>query len=97
MCIAIPSRVVAIDDATATVERFGERIVVSTLMLDEPVSVGDYLIVQAQAFAVEKLGAEQARESLALFRELLATPAADVGDAAEPTRSTRRPEGAHGS
>jgi hydrogenase expression/formation protein HypC len=71
MCVAIPSRVVECNDSTATVERFGERIVVSLLMLSEPVELGDYLIIQAQSFAVEKIGREQAEESLALFRECL--------------------------
>jgi hydrogenase expression/formation protein HypC len=72
MCIAIPSQVVEIGDSTVTVERFGERLVVSTLLLPEPVELGDYVIVQARSYAVEKIGEAEARESLALFRELLA-------------------------
>lgn len=71
MCIAIPSRVVTHDDSTATVERFGERLIVSLALLDEPVEIGDYVIVQARSFAVEKLAAEDAEQSLALFRECL--------------------------
>jgi len=71
MCVAIPSRVVAIDDSMATVERFGERLVVSTLLLPDPVELGDYLILQARSFAVEKIGAAEAQQSLALYREWL--------------------------
>lgn len=71
MCIAIPSRVVTHDDSTATVERFGERLIVSLALLDEPVEIGDYVILQARSFAVEKLSAEEAEQSLALFRECL--------------------------
>jgi hydrogenase expression/formation protein HypC len=76
MCIAIPSRVVAIHGPTATVERFGERLEVSLLMLAEPVEAGDFVVVQARSWAVEKLGADEAESALALFRELLAPPGA---------------------
>jgi hydrogenase expression/formation protein HypC len=69
MCIAIPSRVVEIRGSTATVERFGERLEVSLMMLAEPVEPGDFLIVQARSWAVEKLGAEDAERALELFRE----------------------------
>lgn len=78
MCIAIPSRVVAIHGTTATVERFGERLEVSLLMLPEPVEAGDFLIVQARSWAVEKLGADEAEQALALFREWLAPAEADA-------------------
>ncbi len=68
MCIAIPSKVVALGDATATVERFGEQLVVSTLLLPDPPALGDYVIVRARSHAVEKIAAADAQESLALIR-----------------------------
>jgi len=68
MCIAIPSRVVAIGEATATVERFGEQLVVSTWLLPEPPELGDYVVVRARSHAVEKMDAADAQESLALLR-----------------------------
>jgi len=95
MCVAIPSLVVELGDSTATVERFEERIVVSLLMLDEPVELGDYLIIQAGAYAVEKLEPEEAELSLALFREWLRMAGEDVretelpGAAAELRGETR--------
>jgi len=67
MCIAIPSRVVAIGDATATVERLGEPLVVSTLLPDPP-GLGADVVVCARRHAVEKRGVAEARESLALLR-----------------------------
>jgi hydrogenase expression/formation protein HypC len=82
MCVAIPSRVVELDETTATVERFGDRLVVSLILLHEPVELGDYLIVQARAYAVEKIGAEEAEQSLALFREWLAAEHEEGGEAA---------------
>ena len=80
MCVAIPSRVVEIGNSTATVERFGERLVVSTLLLPDPVELGDYVILQARRYAIEKIGAAEAQQSLALFREWLAL---DDGEGAE--------------
>jgi hydrogenase expression/formation protein HypC len=71
MCIAIPSQVIEIIDSTATVQRFGEQLSVSLMLLPEPVELGDYVIVQARSFAIEKIPAEEAEKSLALFREWL--------------------------
>jgi len=78
MCVAIPSRVVELHGPTATVERFGERLEVSLLLLGEPVEAGDFLIVQARSWAVEKLDADEAERALALFRECLASGEADT-------------------
>jgi hydrogenase expression/formation protein HypC len=80
MCVAIPSKVVEVGDSTATVERFGERLVVSTMLLPDPVALGDYVILQARRFAVEKIGAAEAQESLALFREWLAMDGDEAGE-----------------
>ena len=88
MCVAIPSRVVELEDTTATVERFGERLRVSVLLLPEPVALGDYVIVQARAYAVEKVGAEEAEQSLALFRDWLATEEERAPEAEPPALAT---------
>lgn len=76
MCVAIPAHVVELRGASALVERYGERLEVSLLLLDEPAAVGDYLIVQARTYAVEKVAAEEAREIYRLFDEFLASPSA---------------------
>lgn len=70
MCLAIPARVVALGDGSAVVERYGERLTVSLLLLEEPVAVGDHLVVQAQAYAVRKIDADEAQESYRLFDEI---------------------------
>jgi hydrogenase expression/formation protein HypC len=72
MCLAVPSVVVATDGMTATVEAFGRRREVNLLLLDAPVRVGDYLLVQAGGHAFERLEPQAARESLALMEEILA-------------------------
>ncbi len=48
---------------------------VSLLLLEEAVAPGDYLILQARAWAVEKITAAQAREAYRLFDELFAANA----------------------
>ncbi len=68
MCVAIPSRIVEIEDDTATVEVTGSR---STARVDliEDVQVGDYVLVHA-GFAITKLDPGEARETLALMTEV---------------------------
>ncbi len=74
MCMAVPSRIVAIDGGTATVEAFGETRTTSLMLLDEPVAVGDYLILGAGGnFAAEKVAPEAAAEALAYLSEVLAS------------------------
>lgn len=71
MCVAIPSKVVALaDDGRIAVESFGVRRMVSALLLDEPVAIGDYVLVRAGGYAFERLDEAQALESLALLAEV---------------------------
>jgi hydrogenase expression/formation protein HypC len=72
MCLALPSRVLQVDGLSAVVDSGGQARVVSLMLLDEPVAVGDYLLVQHGLFAFERLDAERARESLALIDEVVA-------------------------
>ncbi|MDR3435182.1 HypC/HybG/HupF family hydrogenase formation chaperone [Telmatospirillum sp.] len=69
--MAIPSRVLAIEGDMATVECFGVERRVSLMLMDEPVALGDFLIIQSGAFAVERVSPEQARESLDYFAEAM--------------------------
>ena len=77
MCIAIPARVIKVCGLNALVERYSEQLEVSLLLLEEAVAPGDYLILQARAWAVEKITAAQAREAYRLFDELFAANASD--------------------
>lgn len=72
MCLAAPSRVVEVRDGTAIAECFGQLREVSLLLLDEEVSVGDYLLIQAGGFAFERVDSERAEEALDLMAELMA-------------------------
>jgi hydrogenase expression/formation protein HypC len=71
MCLALPSRILCVHGDTAVVESGGERREVSLLLLDEPVAVGDYLVVRNGCFAAERLDPEAAREALALIAEVV--------------------------
>ena len=73
MCLAIPSRIVRIDGQIAIIDVAGVQRQAG-LMLLEDVQVGDYVIVHA-GFAITKLDAEAARETLKLLRQ-----AADAAD-----------------
>lgn len=67
MCMAIPSRIVAIDGDMATVEAFGKQRRVSLILMAEPVHLGDYLLIQAGSFAYERVDPDRALETLAIL------------------------------
>lgn len=71
MCLAAPSRVVEVGDGTAITVCFGRLREVSLLLLDEEISVGDYLLIQAGGFAFERVAPERAEETLLLMAELM--------------------------
>lgn len=70
MCLAIPMKVVAIEDQTATIELDGltQR---ASLILVPDTRVGDYVLVHAGC-AITVLAEQEAQETLALLRELVA-------------------------
>lgn len=78
MCLAIPSRILGIDGLMALVDAAGEQRSVSLMLMHEDVAVGDYVLVQQGSFAYERVGAERAREALALMEEVFAQGPADV-------------------
>ncbi len=67
MCLAIPSRIVDIDNEMATIDVDGVRRKCSLLLLQNA-RVGDYVIVHA-GFAIQKIDEAAALETLALLRE----------------------------
>ena len=67
MCLAIPSKIVKIENQMATIDVDGVRRVVSLLLLEDA-GVGEYVIVHA-GFAIQKLDEEGALETLRLLKE----------------------------
>ena len=87
MCITIPSRVLATDGTTATVERCGERLRVSLLTLPDPVKPGDFVTLRARTHAVAKVSKDEARAALELLRRWMPQP--PTGGATEPAGQER--------
>lgn len=69
MCVAVPSKIVAIRDQMATIDVSGIRQDISLLLLPEPVACGDYVLVHA-GFAIHKIEEAAAAETLDLLREM---------------------------
>jgi hydrogenase expression/formation protein HypC len=71
MCLAVPTQVTEVRDQTAVCSIHGgdTQVEASLLLLDDEVNVGDYLLLHA-GFALRKLDAWEARETLALLQEL---------------------------
>jgi len=71
MCLAIPMQVTGIDGYNARCAWRGvERDVSLFLLQDQPVAVGDYVLVHV-GYAIQTLSAEQAAPTLELFDQML--------------------------
>ncbi|MEA3401898.1 MAG: HypC/HybG/HupF family hydrogenase formation chaperone [Armatimonadota bacterium] len=68
MCVAIPSKIVEIEGAVATVDVGGSRSTARVDLIDDA-QVGDYVLVHA-GFAITTVDPEHARETLALMDEV---------------------------
>ncbi len=75
MCLAVPGRVLAIDDATdmATIALGEVRKDISLALVDD-VSVDDYVLVHV-GYALNRISTEEAEETLRLFAESGINPA----------------------
>lgn len=67
MCLAIPSKIVAIDNGMATIDVDGVQRACSLLLVPDA-AVKDYVIVHA-GFALHKIDEAAALESLRLLKE----------------------------
>ena len=72
MCLGIPMKIVHIEGFLAQCEAKGvQRQVNLFMMQDEPLSIGDYVMVHV-GYAIQKMSAEEARSAWELFDEALA-------------------------
>ena len=69
MCIAFPGKIISIDDNRAIIDIEGTRREAFLDLIDEEVTIGDYVICHA-GFAIHKVDEELAKEKLTLLREL---------------------------
>jgi hydrogenase expression/formation protein HypC len=70
MCLAIPSKIISINEGMGTIDVDGVRRSCSLLLL-ENAAVGDWVIVHA-GFALHKIDETAAMESLAILKEAAA-------------------------
>jgi hydrogenase expression/formation protein HypC len=74
MCLAIPAQITEILENNMAKARVGESdtyLTSSTMLLPEPPTVGQYVIVHA-GFCLHTLSEEEAQESLKMFRDIAA-------------------------
>lgn len=69
MCLAVPMKVIKIENNTATVEVSGTQRTVGLDIIDPPPKVGDYVIVHA-GFAINSIDEQEAQITLNYFEEL---------------------------
>lgn len=67
MCLAIPSKIIEINDNMGVIDVVGVRRETSLLLVENP-QVGDWVIVHA-GFAIQKIDEVTAQESLRYLRE----------------------------
>jgi hydrogenase expression/formation protein HypC len=76
MCLAIPSKIISIEDSRATIDVYGAQRDISLMLLEGQVKIGDYVIVHA-GFAIQKLQEDVAKETLGYFNQYLGAVAAE--------------------
>jgi len=57
MCLAVPSKIISIENETATIDVYGARKEVNIMLLPEEPQLGDYVLVHA-GFAIQTIRAE---------------------------------------
>ncbi len=73
MCLSIPSKIKEIDEEmnVCTVDTMGVERKASLDLIDQPVVVGDYVLIHI-GFAMNKIDEEDALESLKVYGEIIA-------------------------
>ncbi|MEE9094356.1 HypC/HybG/HupF family hydrogenase formation chaperone [Helicobacter pylori] len=71
MCLAIPSKVIAINDNVALLETLGVQREASLDLMGESVKVGDYVLLHI-GYVMSKMDEKEALESIALYQEMIA-------------------------
>jgi hydrogenase nickel incorporation protein HypA/HybF len=77
MCLAIPSRIISINNLFATIDVFGARKDVSLMLLPEEPRVGDYVLVHA-GFAIQKVDKDIVESGKAMHETALALSILDI-------------------
>ncbi|MFM5078647.1 HypC/HybG/HupF family hydrogenase formation chaperone [Aeromonas caviae] len=73
MCLSIPSQVVQLhlEDNCVTVDTLGVQRRVSCLLLEDPLALGDYVLLHI-GFVMSKIDEDEAQASLESYRQMVA-------------------------
>ncbi|WP_128479688.1 HypC/HybG/HupF family hydrogenase formation chaperone [Helicobacter pylori] len=71
MCLAIPSKVIAINNNMVLLETLGVQREASLDLMGESVKVGDYVLLHI-GYVMSKIDEKEALESIALYQEMIA-------------------------
>ncbi len=71
MCLAIPSKVIAINNNVAILETLGVQREASLDLMGESVKVGDYVLLHI-GYVMIKIDEKEALESIELYQEMIA-------------------------
>lgn len=71
MCLGVPGKVVELTGEVAVVDFWGVRRKVALDVVDEPVAVGDHVLVHV-GFAIRRIAPEDLEETLAFFAAMAA-------------------------
>jgi hydrogenase nickel incorporation protein HypA/HybF len=77
MCLAIPSRIISINNPFATIDVFGARKEVSLMLMPEEPKVGDYVLVHA-GFAIQKVDRDVVESGKSMHETALALSILDI-------------------
>ncbi len=72
MCLAIPSKIVSIDEVTGmgVIETMGVTRDANLTLLDENVVVGDWVLVHV-GLAISKIDPDEAQKTLDMYQEII--------------------------
>jgi hydrogenase expression/formation protein HypC len=70
MCLAIPGKIISINNNTAEIDFMGAQKKANTSLTDAPLKIGDYVLVHA-GFVIQKLSAQDAKNSLDAHNKIL--------------------------
>lgn len=68
MCLAVPARIIELEDDKAVVDAMGNRWSVRTTLIPD-VRIGDIVLIHA-GFAIATLDEEEAKKTWELFKEI---------------------------
>jgi hydrogenase expression/formation protein HypC len=71
MCLAVPSKVISVQDNTAVIDVYGAQRTISLLLMEDKPAAGDYVLVHA-GFAIQKIDEDYAKETMILLDQFTA-------------------------